>query len=74
MLFVSSAAGWYITAVPITFNRLTSRALQVLFYARSKAGQLGSSAVEPRHILLGVLDERRGLGSRTIRPRQSLAN
>jgi ATP-dependent Clp protease ATP-binding subunit ClpC len=48
------------------FNRFTSRALQVLFYARSEVSQLGSSTVEPEHILLGVLDEGKGLGSRIL--------
>jgi uncharacterized protein (TIGR03435 family) len=48
------------------FNRFTSRALQVLFYARSEVSRLGSSAVEPEHILLGVLDEGKGLGSRIL--------
>ena len=48
------------------FNRFTSRARQVLFYARSEVSQLGSSAVEPEHILLGVLDEGKGLGSRIL--------
>jgi uncharacterized protein (TIGR03435 family) len=48
------------------FNRFTLRALRVLFYARSDVSQLGSSAVEPEHILLGVLDEGKGLGSRIL--------
>jgi uncharacterized protein (TIGR03435 family) len=48
------------------FDRFTSRALQVLFYARSEVSQFGSSAVEPEHILLGVLDEGQGLGSRIL--------
>jgi uncharacterized protein (TIGR03435 family) len=48
------------------FKRFTSRALQVLFYARSEVGQLGASAVEPEHILLGVLDEGKGLGCRIL--------
>lgn len=48
------------------FNRFTSRALQVLFYARSEVSQLGSSAIEPEHILLGVLDEGKGRGSRIL--------
>jgi len=48
------------------FDRFNSRALQVLFYARSQVSQLGSSAVEPAHILLGVLDEGNGLGSRIV--------
>ena len=48
------------------FNRFTTRALRVLFYARSEVSQLGSSAIEPEHILLGVLDEGKGLGSRIL--------
>ena len=48
------------------FNRFTLPALRVLFYARSEVGQLGSSAVEPEHILLGVLHESQGLGSRIL--------
>ena len=43
------------------FNRFTLRALQVLFYARAEVSKMGSSAVEPEHILLGVLDEGKGL-------------
>ena len=37
-----------------------------LFYARSEVSQTGSIAVEPEHILLGVLDEGKGLGSRIL--------
>jgi hypothetical protein len=48
------------------FDRFTQRAIQVLFYARAEASQLGSSAVEPEHILLGVLDEGHGLGGRIL--------
>ncbi len=48
------------------FNRFTQRALRVLFHARSEVSQLGSSAIEPEHILLGVLDEGNGLGSRIL--------
>jgi len=48
------------------FDRFNSRALQVLFYARSQVSQLGSSALEPAHILLGVLDDGKGLGSRIL--------
>jgi uncharacterized protein (TIGR03435 family) len=48
------------------FERFTLRARRVLFYARSEVSQLGSSAVEPEHILLGVLDEGKGLGSRIL--------
>ena len=48
------------------FNRFTARARRVLFYARSQVSQLGSSAIEPEHILLGVLDEGNGLGCRIL--------
>jgi len=48
------------------FNRFTQRALQVLFYARSEVSQLGSGAIAPEHILLGLLDEGEGLGSRIL--------
>jgi uncharacterized protein (TIGR03435 family) len=48
------------------FNRFTQRALRVLFYARSEVSQLGSSALEPEHILLGILDDGDGLGSRIL--------
>src|SRR4029079_18041955 len=51
---------------PRMFNRFTSRALRVLIHAHSEVSQLGSSAVEPEHILLGVLDEGKGLGSRIL--------
>jgi uncharacterized protein (TIGR03435 family) len=48
------------------FNRFTQRALRVLFYARSEVSQLGASAIEPEHILLGVLDDGKGLGSQIL--------
>ncbi|HEY1309003.1 MAG TPA: Clp protease N-terminal domain-containing protein [Vicinamibacterales bacterium] len=48
------------------FDRFTLQALQVLFYARSEVSQLGSSAVEPEHLLLGVLDESTGFGSKIL--------
>src|SRR6476620_10596115 len=52
----------------LMFNRFTTRALRVLFYARSEVSQLGSSALEPEHILLGVLDEGKGLGCQDPAP------
>jgi uncharacterized protein (TIGR03435 family) len=48
------------------FDRFTSHALRALFWARHEVGQLGASALEPEHILLGVLDEGKGLGSRIL--------
>lgn len=48
------------------FTRFTLRALQVLFYARAEVSKMGSSAVEPEHILLGMLDEGKGLGCQIL--------
>ena len=48
------------------FDRFTARARRVLFHARSEASQLGSRAIEPEHMLLGVLHEAHGLGSRIL--------
>ena len=48
------------------FNRFTTRAIRVLFLARAEVTQLGSSALEPEHIFLGLLDEGTGLGSRIL--------
>src|SRR5262252_8777578 len=48
------------------FNRFTVRAKRVLFYARSEVSQFGGSTIEPEHILLGLLDEGKGLGSRIL--------
>jgi uncharacterized protein (TIGR03435 family) len=50
----------------LMFDRFTLRAQTALFYARSAVSQFGSSAVEPEHILLGVLDEGNGLGRRIL--------
>ena len=48
------------------FERFTARARRALFYSRYEVSQLGSSAIEPEHILLGVLDEGNGLGCRIL--------
>src|SRR3954465_5676632 len=48
------------------FNRFSLRAKQVIFYARSEVSELGSRAIEPEHILLGLLDDGKGLGSRIL--------
>lgn len=48
------------------FLRFTQRARQVLFRARSQVSQFGSRALEPEHILLGMLDEAEGVGSRIL--------
>lgn len=46
------------------FERYTERARRVLFFARYEASQLGSTAMETEHLLLGLLRENRGLATR----------
>jgi len=48
------------------FDRFTLRAKLALFYARHEVSQLGSDAIEPEHVLLGLLGEGKGLGSRIL--------
>jgi len=40
--------------------------MRVLLRARMKAGELGAAAIEPEHILLGVLDESEGVSRRIL--------
>lgn len=44
-----------------SFQRYTNRARQALFFSRWEAAQLGSPAIEPEHLLLGLINARRGL-------------
>jgi ATP-dependent Clp protease ATP-binding subunit ClpC len=46
------------------FERYTERARRVIFFARSEASQLGSSAIDTEHLLLGLIREGKGLTSR----------
>jgi uncharacterized protein (TIGR03435 family) len=46
------------------FERYTDRARRVLFFARYEAGQAGSPAVEPEHLLLALIREGKGLSAR----------
>ena len=46
------------------FERYTERARRVIFFARYEASQLGSSAIETEHLLLGLIREGKGLTSR----------
>src|SRR5262245_36474088 len=46
------------------FERYTDRARRVLFFARDEAGQAGSPAVEPEHLLLALIREGKGLSAR----------
>jgi hypothetical protein len=51
------------------FERYTERARRVIFFARYEASQFGSVAIEPEHLLLGVLREDRNSVSRFVGPR-----
>ncbi|HUF47033.1 MAG TPA: ATP-dependent Clp protease ATP-binding subunit [Vicinamibacterales bacterium] len=57
------------------FERYTERARRVLFFARYEATQLGSTAIETEHLLLGLIREGKGLTSRIFtRSHLSLEN
>ena len=44
-----------------SFQRYTNRARQALFFSRWEAAQQGSPAIEPEHLLLGLINARQGL-------------
>jgi len=46
------------------FEQYTEKARRILFFSRTEAGELGSSAIEPEHILLGLLRVDRNLVER----------
>lgn len=46
------------------FERYTEKARRVIFFARYEASELGASAIEPHHILLGVIREDKPLITR----------
>jgi ATP-dependent Clp protease ATP-binding subunit ClpC len=55
------------------FERYTQKARRVIFFARYEAGQFGSQAIEPEHILLGLLREDTQLAQRFFQtPRRAL--
>jgi ATP-dependent Clp protease ATP-binding subunit ClpA len=46
------------------FEKYTEKARRVIFFARYEASQFGAKAIEPEHILLGILREDKGLVQR----------
>ena len=52
------------------FERYTEKARRVIFFARHEASELGALAIEPHHILLGLIREDPQLIRRfcTLRP------
>jgi ATP-dependent Clp protease ATP-binding subunit ClpC len=49
------------------FERYTEKARRVIFFARYEASQLGASAIEAEHVLLGLLREDKVLTNRLLR-------
>ncbi|HWX41116.1 MAG TPA: ATP-dependent Clp protease ATP-binding subunit [Blastocatellia bacterium] len=49
------------------FERYTEKARRVIFFARYEASQFGAQAIEPEHILLGLLREDKQLTQRFFR-------
>ncbi|MER3428524.1 MAG: ATP-dependent Clp protease ATP-binding subunit ClpC [Pyrinomonas sp.] len=48
------------------FERYTEKARRVIFFARYEAAQFGAPAIEPEHLLLGLLREDKGLTQRFL--------
>lgn len=46
------------------FERYTEKARRVIFFARHEASELGGAAIEPHHILLGLIREDKQLTTR----------
>ena len=46
------------------FERYSERARRVLFFARLEAHELGSTSIDPEHLLLGLIRERKGMTMR----------
>jgi ATP-dependent Clp protease ATP-binding subunit ClpC len=42
------------------FQRMTEQARRALFFARAEVSKWGSAAVEPEHLLLGIIHEGKG--------------
>jgi ATP-dependent Clp protease ATP-binding subunit ClpC len=50
------------------FERYTERALRVLFFTRAAVSKRNSTAIQPEHLLLGLLREDDGLSGSILRP------
>lgn len=48
------------------FERYTEKARRVIFFARYEASQFGANAIEPEHLLLGLLREDKSLTARFL--------
>ncbi|MDQ3256655.1 MAG: hypothetical protein M3R15_22655, partial [Acidobacteriota bacterium] len=48
------------------FERYTEKARRVIFFARYEASQFGAPAIEPEHLLLGLMREDKTLTARFL--------
>ena len=48
------------------FERYTEKARRVIFFARYEASQFGAPAIEPEHLLLGLVREGEGIAARIL--------
>src|SRR5947208_14299012 len=48
------------------FERYTEKARRVIFFARYEASQFGAPAIEPEHLLLGIMREDKRLTGRAF--------
>src|ERR671924_27119 len=48
------------------FERYTEKARRVIFFARYEASQFGAPAIEPEHLLLGLLREERSMAAQIL--------
>ena len=53
------------------FERYTEKARRVIFFARYEASQFGAPAIEPEHLLLGLMREDKHLTSRFLQRAQA---
>ena len=51
-------------AIKVMFERYTEKARRVIFFARYEASQFGAPAIEPEHLLLGLMREDKTLTAR----------
>src|ERR1700750_2862476 len=51
---------------PFMFERYTEKARRVIFFARYEASQFGAPAIEPEHLLLGLMREDKSLTARFL--------
>src|SRR2546427_2100035 len=61
---IRSAPGIQIFCGDLMFERYTEKARRVIFFARYEASQFGAPAIEPEHLLLGLMREDKTLTGR----------